>query len=89
MTPDEAIPIARVLKFVDRNGDVILYEPGAAAQVFEINEAADEAARRWRADLDRRFRPRAPWCSARATPLLRHAVRHDVTLVSANERRAT
>ncbi len=44
MTPDEAVPIARVLKFVDRGGDVILYEAGAAAQVFEINEAADEAA---------------------------------------------
>jgi hypothetical protein len=42
VTPDEAVLIARVLKFVDRGGDVILYEPGAAAQVFEINEAADD-----------------------------------------------
>lgn len=32
MTPDEVLPVARVLKFVDRGGDVILYEPGAALQ---------------------------------------------------------
>ena len=43
MTPDETVPIARVLKFVDNGGYVILYEPGAAAQAVESSEATDDA----------------------------------------------
>ena len=42
MTPDETVPIARVLKFVDNGGYVILYEPGAAAQAVESSEATDD-----------------------------------------------
>jgi hypothetical protein len=32
VTPNEAAPVARVLKFADRESDVILYEPGAATR---------------------------------------------------------
>ena len=32
MTPEEKVPVARVLKYADRESDLILYEPGAAGQ---------------------------------------------------------
>lgn len=36
MTQDPAAPVARVLKFADRESDVILYEPGAATRARRI-----------------------------------------------------
>jgi hypothetical protein len=36
VTQDPAAPVARVLKFADRESDVILYEPGAATRARRI-----------------------------------------------------
>lgn len=39
----ETTPSARVLRYVDRGSDLVLYEAGAAAAVLEQNETVDDA----------------------------------------------
>jgi hypothetical protein len=44
VTPGETVPVAKVLKFVDRESDLILYEPEAAARALSTLFLADSVS---------------------------------------------